>query len=118
METKSIQIITSGKNYNRLAGHSTRKLFPIFSNLIDPISKKELIPGLLENLITRVCPSKHHCFPYVNFIDTPGLTDADLRYAFDIDKSIQWLAENVADVIMVFFDPIGQTLCNRTMSIL
>lgn len=37
METKTVQIITSGKNYNKLAGHSTRKLFPIFSNLIDPI---------------------------------------------------------------------------------
>ncbi len=54
----------------------------------------------------------------MNFIDTPGITDGELRYPFELEKGLVWLAENVADLVLVLFDPIGQTLCRKTMSII
>jgi len=29
----------------------------------------------------------------VTFVDTPGLVDGDMKYAFDVDDSILWLGE-------------------------
>jgi hypothetical protein len=37
-------------------------------------------------------------------------------YPFDVNEAILWLAE-LCDIIFVFFDPIGQALCKRTLNI-
>jgi len=37
-------------------------------------------------------------------------------YPFDVNESILWLAE-LTDMVFVFFDPIGQALCKRTLNI-
>ena len=37
-------------------------------------------------------------------------------YPFDVNESILWLSE-LCDLIFVFFDPIGQALCKRTLNI-
>ena len=29
----------------------------------------------------------------MTFVDTPGLVDGDMKYAFDVDDSILWLGE-------------------------
>ena len=34
-----------------------------------------------------------------------------------MENALVWLAENAADLVLVFFDPIGQTLCKKTMAI-
>merc|ERR1712012_770107 len=60
--------------------------------------------------------SKAKKFPLVTFIDTPGLVDGDMNYPFDVNKAILWLGDLV-DLIFVFFDPIGQALCKRTLNI-
>ncbi|WAR02644.1 hypothetical protein MAR_009202 [Mya arenaria] len=39
-----------------------------------------------------------------------------MKYPFDVNKSILWLGD-LADLIFVFFDPIGQALCKRTLNI-
>ncbi len=78
----------------------------------------------------------------ITFVDTPGLVDGDMRYAFDVEGSITWLGTllfcspllthppclpsspavltvaNTADLVLVFFDPMGQALCKRTLDIL
>ena len=58
-------------------------------------------------MTTEVTTSKHKKFSLVTFIDTPGLVDGDMKYPFDVNKSILWIGENIADLIFVFFDPIG-----------
>merc|ERR1712215_424886 len=47
---------------------------------------------------------------------SPGLVDGDMCYPFDVNESILWLAE-LCDMVFVFFDPIGQALCKRTLNI-
>jgi hypothetical protein len=49
-------------------------------------------------------------------VDTPGLVDGDVHYPYDVDKAISWLGD-LADLIFVFFDPIGQALCKRTLNL-
>jgi len=39
-----------------------------------------------------------------------------MKYPFDVNKSITWLGDT-ADLIFVFFDPIGQALCKRTLNL-
>merc|ERR1719239_944048 len=37
-------------------------------------------------------------------------------YPFDVNEAILWLAE-LTDMVFVFFDPIGQALCKRTLNL-
>ncbi|XP_070203944.1 uncharacterized protein [Littorina saxatilis] len=39
-----------------------------------------------------------------------------MKYPFDVNQSILWLGD-LADLIFVFFDPIGQALCKRTLNL-
>ncbi|KAK3773109.1 hypothetical protein RRG08_016212 [Elysia crispata] len=39
-----------------------------------------------------------------------------MKYPFDVNKAITWLGDT-ADLIFVFFDPIGQALCKRTLNL-
>ena len=96
--------------------------------------------GLIDYINTEVSTSKAKKFPLVTFIDTPGLVDGDMNYPFDVNKAILWLGDLVrksppfticvlmgiliwspifcqVDLIFVFFDPIGQALCKRTLNI-
>lgn len=109
IETKGFTFITSGKRRETLKGEATL----MFYDHLDGLDKFE---GLLSNLFTEVSSSKERNFTCVDFIDTPGLVDGDIHYAYDVDGAILWLADHV-DLILVFFDPIGQALTARTMEI-
>lgn len=61
----------------------------------------------------KVSTSTEKDFENIIFIDTPGLADGNLRYKFNIDDTLEWLAGH-SDMILVFFDPLGQALCKRT----
>ncbi|EPZ31693.1 hypothetical protein O9G_000172 [Rozella allomycis CSF55] len=74
------------------------------------------MPGVLENMATEVSESRARKFEMMHFVDTPGLVDGDMNYPFDPDQVLNFLAEE-AHLILVFFDPIGQALCRRTMNI-
>ena len=51
----------------------------------------------------------------LDLLDSPGMVDGEMEYPFDVTESIVWLADHV-DLILCFFDPIGQALCKRTMN--
>lgn len=51
----------------------------------------------------------------VDVIDTPGLVDGSIGYPFDPRAAIVRVAL-CADVIIVTMDPVGQSLCTRTLS--
>ncbi len=65
---------------------------------------------------TEITTSKAQQAELVHFIDTPGLVDGDMKYPFDVNEAILWTA-NMVDLILVFFDPIGQALCKRTLDV-
>lgn len=91
----------------------------------------------MDYLTTEISTSKQKKFSLVTFVDTPGLVDGDMKYPFDVNESIQWLGKlcftnwtlffknlnslifsgELADLIFVFFDPIGQALCKRTLNL-
>ncbi|KAL8571529.1 hypothetical protein ACOMHN_056824 [Nucella lapillus] len=80
------------------------------------IGEETLVTGVLDYLTTEISTSKQKKFSLVTFVDTPGLVDGDMKYPFDVNKSILWLGD-LADLIFVFFDPIGQALCKRTLNL-
>ncbi len=72
--------------------------------------------GVVDYLNTEVATSKQKKFSFVTFIDTPGLVDGDMKYPFDVEETLTWMGLR-ADLILVFFDPLGQALCRRTLDI-
>jgi len=109
IETQGFSLVTSGKKRESLTGNATLHLYPHFKPLAE-------FPGLLSYLNTEICTSKVKKFPLVTFVDTPGLVDGGMNYPFDVNEGIQWLGDLV-DLIFVFFDPIGQALCKRTLDV-
>jgi hypothetical protein len=55
-----------------------------------------LIAGIVDYLTTEISTSKQKKFSLVTFVDTPGLVDGDMKYPFDVNKSILWLGMQVA----------------------
>ncbi|XP_057366153.1 sarcalumenin-like isoform X1 [Daphnia carinata] len=109
IETQGFTFVTSGRKRESLTGNATLHLYPHFKPLQE-------IPGVVDYLTTEISTSKQKKFSLVTFVDTPGLVDGDMKYPFDVNESIQWLGE-LADLIFVFFDPIGQALCKRTLNL-
>eukprot|EP00455_Lapot_gusevi_P000627 TRINITY_DN10290_c0_g1_i11.p1 TRINITY_DN10290_c0_g1~~TRINITY_DN10290_c0_g1_i11.p1 ORF type:complete len:486 (-),score=142.36 TRINITY_DN10290_c0_g1_i11:101-1486(-) len=109
METTGFTWIVSGKKRDTFKGVATKKYLGYVEGI-------EEFKGVLENLYTEVVPSKERFFPMVDFIDTPGLTDGDLVYPYDINNILPWIASKV-DLVFVFFDPHGQALCQRTKTV-
>lgn len=49
---------------------------------------------MLDYLTTEIATSKQKKFSLVTFVDTPGLVDGDMKYPFDVNKSILWLGKS------------------------
>ncbi|XP_051988473.1 uncharacterized protein si:ch211-11k18.4 [Xyrauchen texanus] len=109
IETQGFSFVTSGRKRESLTGNATLHLYPHFKPLQD-------FKGLSEYLSTEICTSRQKRFSLVTFVDSPGLVDGDMKYPFDVDQAILWLGE-LCDLILVFFDPMGQALCKRTLNI-
>ncbi|KAG8200230.1 hypothetical protein JTE90_025008 [Oedothorax gibbosus] len=109
IETQGFAFVTSGKKRETLTGNATLHLYPHFKPLIE-------IKRLIDYISTEISTSKQKKFSLVTFIDTPGLVDGEMNYPFDVEKAIQFLG-NIADLIFVFFDPIGQALRKRTLNV-
>ncbi|KAK1792000.1 hypothetical protein P4O66_001784 [Electrophorus voltai] len=71
---------------------------------------------IMDYLSAEISTSKQKKFSLVTFMDTPGLVDGDMVYPFDVNSAITSFGEQ-ADLIFVFFDPMGQALCKRTLDI-
>nr|CAB3262702.1 uncharacterized protein LOC100182022 [Phallusia mammillata] len=110
IETQGFTIVTSGKKRESLTGNATMHLYPH----LQPLQE---IGGVMDYIGTEITTSKQKKFNLVMFIDTPGLVDGDMKYPFDVNKAILWIGEQIADLVFVFFDPIGQALCKRTLNI-
>ncbi|XP_068087078.1 uncharacterized protein [Anabrus simplex] len=109
IETQGFVIVTSGKKRESLMGNATLHLYPHFKPLKD-------IAGVVDFLSTEISTSKQKKFSLVTFVDTPGLVDGDMQYPFDVNEAVSWLGK-MADLVFVFFDPIGQALCKRTLTL-
>ncbi|GAA6075355.1 uncharacterized protein si:dkey-98f17.5 isoform X1, partial [Tachysurus ichikawai] len=90
-------------------GNATLHLYPHFRPLLE-------FKGLMDYLSAEISTSKQKKFSLVTFVDTPGLVDGDMAYPFDVNGAITSFGEQ-ADLIFVFFDPMGQALCKRTLDI-
>eukprot|EP00775_Hariotina_reticulata_P011958 gene11958-12101_t len=109
IETRGFILCTSGRKRETLTGDATIRYFDYLEDLGS-------FTGLLPNLFTEISTSKDRSFSCVDFVDTPGLVDGDMKYPFPVKESIMWMADHV-DLILVFFDPIGQATCRRTMEV-
>ncbi|RNA23184.1 EH domain-containing 3 [Brachionus plicatilis] len=109
IETQGFTLVTSGKKRESLLGNATLHLYPQLKGLSS-------FQNSLEYLGTEITTSKQKQFSLITFIDTPGLVDGDMKYPFDVNNAILWFGE-ISDLIFVFFDPIGQALCKRTLNI-
>ncbi|CAN8015756.1 unnamed protein product [Ixodes persulcatus] len=109
IETQGFALVTSGKKRESLTGNATLHLYPHFK----PLQK---IKGVVDYLTTEISTSRQKKFSLVTFIDTPGLVDGDMKYPYDVNETLLWLGQ-MADLIFVFFDPIGQALCKRTLNL-
>lgn len=109
IETQGFTIVTSGKKRESLLGNASFHLFPHLKPL-------QQIEAVSDYVTTEISTSKQKKFNLVMFVDTPGLVDGDMLYPFDVNKSIEFLG-TLCDLIFVFFDPIGQALCKRTLNI-
>lgn len=110
IETQGFSLVTSGKKRESLTGAATLHIYPQLKNLSDNVDH------CIEYISTEITTSKQKQFNLVTFIDTPGLVDGDMKYPFDVNNAILWLGD-ISDLIFVFFDPIGQALCKRTLNI-
>lgn len=109
IETQGFTFVTSGRKRESLTGNATLHLYPHFEPL-------RCIEGVVDYLVTEISTSKQKMFSLVTFVDTPGLVDGDMKYPFDVNKAILWLGD-IADLVFVFFDPMGQALCKRTLTL-
>lgn len=109
IETQGFTLVTSGKKRESLLGNATVHLYPQLKSLTE-------VHGSLDYVSTEISTSKQKNFNLVTFIDTPGLVDGDMKYPFDVNNAILWFGD-ICDLIFVYFDPIGQALCKRTLNI-
>jgi GTPase SAR1 family protein len=109
IETQGFTLVTSGKKRESLLGNATIHLYPQVKHMPN-------VKDSIEYVNTEISTSKQKQFSLVTFIDTPGLVDGDMKYPFDVNNAILWFG-NISDLIFVFFDPIGQALCKRTLNI-
>ncbi|EGD72335.1 hypothetical protein PTSG_00356 [Salpingoeca rosetta] len=109
METSQITLVTSGRRREQLGGEATVEAFPFIKDIVEEA-------GLKSSIVTEVSASRQKAFPLITFVDTPGLVDGEMQYAFDIKRALLNLGQ-MADLIVVFFDPIGQALSKRSLDI-
>ncbi|XP_077508886.1 uncharacterized protein LOC144120415 isoform X3 [Amblyomma americanum] len=97
-------------------GHCCSCIGVAFNPIRSSPTVENCASGVVDYLTTEISTSRQKRFSLVTFIDTPGLVDGDMKYPYDVNKTILWLGQ-MADLIFVFFDPIGQALCKRTLNI-
>lgn len=109
IETQGFTIVTTGRKRESLTGNATMHLYPHFKPLTE-------IDGMINYLATEVTTSCAKDAPLCHLVDTPGLVDGEMKYPFDVNNAIFEMS-NLADLVLVFFDPIGQALTKRTLDV-
>ncbi|OMJ84315.1 hypothetical protein SteCoe_14601 [Stentor coeruleus] len=116
IETSHFTMITHGEKENELRSEGTMTMYPFLREIMNR-SDKKVFGTFFSNLNTKISSKNDNLFQYVDFIDTPGLTDGLVKYNCDIIEMIKWISEYV-DMILIFLDPVGQALCAKTMEII
>lgn len=116
LETSHFTMVTHGTKSSEIKSEGTLRLYPFLQELLQHGDKKTY-GTFFSNLNTKVCSSTKRLFPNVDFIDTPGLTDGNVKYNCDIIEVMKWLCKYV-DLVLVFLDPVGQGLCNKTIDMI
>jgi len=111
IETQGFTFCTSGKRRETLKGQATMKYFTHLQTDLEPYA-----PQIYNGLQTEISTSIEKDFKLITFIDTPGLVDGSFQYPFAVEDAILSVAQHV-DLIYIFFDPIGQALCDRNMRV-
>ncbi|KAL7068871.1 hypothetical protein ACR3K2_07060 [Cryptosporidium serpentis] len=111
IETCGITCIVNGRQINEIGGETALMMFPELRGLVYSY------PSLLYNLNVKMCPSFLNRLHSLNFIDTPGLTDGDMLYSFDVVQILKELAISICDLILVCIDPTGQALSKRLLDL-
>eukprot|EP00730_Choanoeca_flexa_P000063 TRINITY_DN10029_c0_g1_i1.p2 TRINITY_DN10029_c0_g1~~TRINITY_DN10029_c0_g1_i1.p2 ORF type:complete len:222 (+),score=37.70 TRINITY_DN10029_c0_g1_i1:3-668(+) len=93
METNCITLVTSGVKRETLTGPATKQAFPHLAEILDKAK-------LTTTVKTEVCPSRAKAFPLITFVDTPGLVDGQMKYAFDIETALTSLG-NAVELVFV-----------------
>ena len=113
IETVDINLIMHGSRNTELSGNNTMQEWPFLKELNEKGTDKEKFKGLLKNLSIKTSTSYARNFENIVFIDTPGLADGSLQYKFDVENVYSWFAHH-CDLVLVFLDPYGMALCNKT----
>lgn len=116
VETSHFTMISYGEKTNELKSEGTLNMYPFLREIMNR-NEKAVYGTFFANLNTRFSSSKNNLFQFVDFIDTPGLTDGNIKYNCDIIEMMKWVS-NYVDLVLVFLDPIGQALCSKTMEMI
>jgi uncharacterized membrane protein YgcG len=114
IETRGFTVVRSGVGKADVLGEAALEGNPHLREIADRLGADR--EGFVKHLRLAVRPSTAHHFGEVDLIDTPGLVDGGVEYPFDPHATILALSR-LCDLILVFFDPIGQALCTRTMNV-
>mmetsp|Transcript_22256 Transcript_22256/g.21953 ORF Transcript_22256/g.21953 Transcript_22256/m.21953 type:complete len:82 (+) Transcript_22256:140-385(+) len=76
-------MVTHGAKSQEIKSEGTLRLYPFLHELLQHGDKK-IYGTFFANLNTKVCNSTERSFECVDFIDTPGLTDGNVKYHCDI----------------------------------
>lgn len=114
VESKGFTIVRSGDYAHDIKGEGALVENDDFAAAADRLGADRA--RFVENLTLAVRPSQAKDFGRIDLLDTPGLVDGMVVYPFDVNRAILELAP-LADLILVFLDPIGQALCSRTMNV-
>ena len=116
IETSHFTMITHGEKSSELRSEGTMTMYPFFREIMN-YSDKKVYGTFFSNLTTKISNKDEKNFKFVDFIDTPGLTDGNVSYNCDIIEMMKWIS-NYVDLVLVFLDPIGQALCLKTMEMI
>eukprot|EP00062_Callorhinchus_milii_P022241 gi/632979815/ref/XP_007906682.1/ PREDICTED: uncharacterized protein LOC103188467 [Callorhinchus milii] len=109
LETQGITFLTSGRKRATFRGNTSVQVFPHFKPLLE-------IRAMSHYITAEISISKEKKFQLLTLIDTPGLVDGEGVYPFDLNEVLIWLGEQ-ADLILIFFDPVGKANCKRLLDI-
>ncbi len=115
METRGFTVVRSGKYAHDIEGEAALVDNMHLAHVAGRLGQDR--DAFVKHLTLCVRPSRSRHFPDVDLIDSPGLVDGNVAYPFDVNAVMREMSTSIADLVLVFFDPIGQALCSRTMAV-
>jgi hypothetical protein len=117
VETTGFTIVRAGGAGDAIREHEGEAVFVDDEGLAAAAARlpAEERDAFISSLLLKCVPASKE-LRGLTIIDTPGLVDGGVDYAFDIGAAIVELSAT-ADLVVVMLDPIGQALCARTLDV-